>query len=770
VVNLIQSNSAQSNSPQFNSVENSNASDGQTAAHSSSGGFPGLLSLASGERASASDGAPANGGSFREHLSGEQSSGNRLSGDHSSPDRPFGDRPSGDRASEGRPSEDRPSEDRSSGDSAVAGSLSLHFGSAGREQKRGSNSEKEPSDPTALAMLMNPLLAVYPPVAVPQAVPQAIPVFVPTSGSMPGSISAQLPDLASASPEVASRAEFQHKLSSANGNDLAAADALAKQNNADSNFLLNPNSEPKAASLISDDEDGSPTAAADIPSTISSEARSYQKKSADIYTTQAAPQVTPSLPDQNPRADSVSSNSNLAALPATDAAAVYPASNSPAANSLPPDFQTTGDAAVAATADVPSAATQIVSGVATEFPPPAAEATGNIAPPSAVRTMQPSGPVPQAQPRSPVAATTAARHNASPAHVIVSAKSGATSSSTNHSFKSVVPTMTSTAQGKPDNKVSPSADGISSSHSSSPVHHGATPGDATTNGANSVTAKPGNENTDSGGKDSNNKDMANKDLAGNEPIKDPGKDFINKDLNSKALINKDLTNKDLLSKDIHTQIANSNSPNGQLPGNAPPTVLAASANPVTIPSIDTLSASVAIAPQPAASSSPGASASSANPSSTPAPQDPTAQQSAASGSVQLARIADNVGQSEMHIGMRMPAFGSVEVHTSVHQSEVGITVGSEHGDLKTFLNAEIPALRDSLNQQNLQFSHLNFKGAGDSAGSSFGGDARGNSQGFIYKPNLTRAGFHSEVAAIADSGGLEGEIRPASQTGLSIHA
>jgi hypothetical protein len=771
VVNLIQSSYAQAN-PAGNG---NTLADGQTGEHSSGGGFPGLLGLASGELAPASDVEHASGESFRERMSAEQSSANRLSSgrlsrdrpsvnglseDHLSKVRPSGVRPSQDNPSEDSRSEDQSSKDRSSADSPVAGNLSLHFDSTGGGQKKSLNSEKQSSDPAALALPINPLLGVYPPVAVPQTVPQPISVSVPTPGSTPGSISAQVAALANQQIEAGSPARFQSEFST-NGNEAGAA----KQINAEPGFAVTANLAAKSAPWVSGEANRALTAA-DFPSAISSGTRPDLKNSAN--TTQAAPQAAPGPPDQNPPVDSVSSNSNLAPLPATDAPAVYPAPNSLEINSLPSDVQTTGDAVVAAS--VPSAATQVAAGVAAGLSALVTDATAKVPSAASDGATKSSGHVPQAQPGSPVVATTAARQNASPALVIVSATSGATSSSTNHGFKGVVPTMTSTAQGKPDNKVSPGAEGISSSYSSSPVHHGSTLGGATANAANSVTAKPGVENTDSGGRDLNNKDMANKDLASKEPIKDPGKDFINKDLNSKDLINKDLTNKDLLSKDIHTQSASNNSPNGQLPGSVPPTVLAASGNPATNPSIDALSAPPAITPQPAASSSSGTSASSANPSSAPAPQDAATQQSAASGSVQLARIADHVGQSEMHIGMRMPAFGSVEVHTSVHQSEVGITVGSEHGDLKTFLNAEIPALRDSLNQQNLQFSHLNFMGAGSSAGNSFGGDGRGDSQGFVYKPNFTRPEFQSAVAVTTDHGGLEGELFPANQKGLSIHA
>jgi hypothetical protein len=734
VLSFVQSNSVPSNPAQSNSAGSSNPfADGQTADHSSGGGFPGLLSLASGERTAISVGVPANGGSFRERLSTEQSSG----------------------PSDGL-SPNRSSDDRSSDDSPAAGSAFLHFGSVGPGAKKGANSEKQPFDTSALAVWMNPLLAV--PAVVP--VPKAIPVSVPTSGSTSGSISTSGPGFASAQTNGTFHAGFQSDVLPTNGTHLAVASALTKQHDAKSGFSLSPNFAPEAASWISGVGDRSLTAT-DSLSIISFEARSDPKKSADLYAMQAATQVASGTPDQSSSANSVSPGSNPMLLPMADASAVYPALGFERTNSLPSDFQTTGDAAVAAAASPPSAATPIAAGADVESVPPA---TSGITSTPSQGSINASDHDPQAHRRSPAAAISTPLQIASQVPVITSAKSGTDPASAGHAHKTPVPQIASTAQGKPEKAAPPIASSNSPANFVEPLHHASQPGSTTQSTVVDAAGKPCAGNKNSGGKDFGNKDLLNKNL----PSKDaPNKDQASKDLTNdptKDLINKDLTNKDLINKDLISK-----DPNAQLLSNAPPVLSANSANPATNPSIDAFSVPSPTATQPAASSSSGASAS-LNPSSALPRPDTAIQQNAPSGSVQLARIADHAGQSEMHIGMRMPVFGSVEVHTSVHQSEVGITVGSEHGDLKTFLSAEIPALRDSLNQQNLQFSHLNFLGAGDGAGSSFGGDARGNSQSFIYKPNFTPPGFHSEVAAITDSGGLEGEILPASQIGLSIHA
>ena len=66
------------------------------------------------------------------------------------------------------------------------------------------------------------------------------------------------------------------------------------------------------------------------------------------------------------------------------------------------------------------------------------------------------------------------------------------------------------------------------------------------------------------------------------------------------------------------------------------------------------------------------------------------------GPVEVARMVAGVAQSEMHIGLRTQAFGSVEVHTVVRDSQVGLSVGSERGDLRTFLATEVSGLPASI--------------------------------------------------------------------------
>ncbi len=92
------------------------------------------------------------------------------------------------------------------------------------------------------------------------------------------------------------------------------------------------------------------------------------------------------------------------------------------------------------------------------------------------------------------------------------------------------------------------------------------------------------------------------------------------------------------------------------------------------------------------------------------------------GPVQVAQLVSRIGQSEMRIGMNTSAFGSVEVRTVVHANDVGLVIGSEKGDLRTLLANEMPAITNTLQQQNLRLNSVNFM-----QGFAFSNNASGGS-------------------------------------------
>jgi hypothetical protein len=96
----------------------------------------------------------------------------------------------------------------------------------------------------------------------------------------------------------------------------------------------------------------------------------------------------------------------------------------------------------------------------------------------------------------------------------------------------------------------------------------------------------------------------------------------------------------------------------------------------------------------------------------------------------MAQMVTNASQSEMRIGMSTPAFGSVEVRTVVHASDVNLSVGSEKGDLHSFLSNELPTTANSLQQQSLRLAQVSFHQGSGLSGNSYSG---GGSQ--YQRPN-----------------------------------
>jgi hypothetical protein len=150
--------------------------------------------------------------------------------------------------------------------------------------------------------------------------------------------------------------------------------------------------------------------------------------------------------------------------------------------------------------------------------------------------------------------------------------------------------------------------------------------------------------------------------------------------------------------------------------------LAGSASPVanSLPAPDTLPAAAPAAP-------------SAVP---PAVEAPLA---AAPGPVQMAQMVSRVEQSEMRIGMNTSAFGSVEVRAVVHANDVGLVVGSEKGDLRSLLSTDIPAISNTLQEQNLRLHSVNFmQGFAFSNNASGGGESQPRP---FVPPKASPAGF-----------------------------
>ena len=192
--------------------------------------------------------------------------------------------------------------------------------------------------------------------------------------------------------------------------------------------------------------------------------------------------------------------------------------------------------------------------------------------------------------------------------------------------------------------------------------------------------------------------------------------------------------------------------------------------PAAVPLVNPATASQTTSGQPTSSTMPKSSGNlPASPSDSPpnVPAIPETSAAPAPGPVQMAQMVSKAGQSEMRIGLNTSAFGSVEVRTTVHANDVGVVIGSEKGDLHALLANEIPGIANSLQQQNLRLSQVNFQQGAAFSGNQFSG---GGSQARYSSPTQTfpsslPAGERSEEELPTYS-----EIVPSRSSGLSILA
>jgi hypothetical protein len=74
--------------------------------------------------------------------------------------------------------------------------------------------------------------------------------------------------------------------------------------------------------------------------------------------------------------------------------------------------------------------------------------------------------------------------------------------------------------------------------------------------------------------------------------------------------------------------------------------------------------------------------------------------------VHSARIIQSGDQIEMRLGLRTETFGAVQVHTTVSNKQVDVSLGSERGDLRASLSPELPALQSTLQQHGMRLEQV----------------------------------------------------------------
>lgn len=123
----------------------------------------------------------------------------------------------------------------------------------------------------------------------------------------------------------------------------------------------------------------------------------------------------------------------------------------------------------------------------------------------------------------------------------------------------------------------------------------------------------------------------------------------------------------------------------------------------------------------------------------------------------------------MRIGLNTAEFGSVEVRTTVHASDVGVLIGSEKGDLRSLLTPELPGIAASLQQHDLRLGQVTFhqQGFAFAGDSSFSG---GHSQPRSYSLRPHPAADISDESSAAEPVHISEHAVTGHGAGLSILA
>ena len=112
--------------------------------------------------------------------------------------------------------------------------------------------------------------------------------------------------------------------------------------------------------------------------------------------------------------------------------------------------------------------------------------------------------------------------------------------------------------------------------------------------------------------------------------------------------------------------------------------------------------------------------------------------------VQAARLIQSGSQVEMRVGLRTETFGAVQVHASVSDKQVQLALGSERGDLRSSVTADLPVLQSTLQQHDLRLDQVRTVSQVPSGQLDFFSGSGGQQQGFRPpEPGSTPATYDS---------------------------
>ena len=119
----------------------------------------------------------------------------------------------------------------------------------------------------------------------------------------------------------------------------------------------------------------------------------------------------------------------------------------------------------------------------------------------------------------------------------------------------------------------------------------------------------------------------------------------------------------------------------------------------------------------------------------------------AAAPVQMAQLISRPDISEMRIGINTAAFGNVEVRTVVRANDVGLVIGSDKGDLRGLLQSDMPAIANTLQEQNLRLHTVNFMQGFAFSNAASGGGSRDSQPRSFFAGRASPDSVLSEAAA-----------------------
>ena len=107
-------------------------------------------------------------------------------------------------------------------------------------------------------------------------------------------------------------------------------------------------------------------------------------------------------------------------------------------------------------------------------------------------------------------------------------------------------------------------------------------------------------------------------------------------------------------------------------------------------------------------------------------------------------LLDQIGRSELKVGMRAGEFGNVEIRTQMHDQQLKAEISVEHRDLGHILSSDLPVLQQKLQHSDISLASLTVRNQSAQQGGSFQGETRGQHQFFSTPQTGAIAGVHAE--------------------------